>query len=141
MSRRLQYVLAAAVVIAAAVAFVVAGPLTAPRFTHCCADNIAAQANLQTALSGARSEWHQDGTFSYALADLATVLSGYPYVDSASSAGPARISVASARRWLVLAAYDPGIPACWFIADLGRQTLHAVSGETAPGVYFGLYAN
>jgi type IV pilus assembly protein PilA len=115
------------------------------------ANNTAAQANLQTALTGADTFYTSNNqTFSgiYGGSGVSTITAidtGLSYVSAAATTKSNTISIAAAGNTglLVLAAYSPGTKDCWLIQDQKSVQASAVNGEAtlAAGTYYGVAKN
>jgi type IV pilus assembly protein PilA len=116
------------------------------------ANNTAAQANLQTALTGADTFYTANNqTYSNimnpaatpAVSTITAIDTGLSYVATASTKSNV-ISIASSGSsgWLVLASYAPGTKDCWIVVDQkSTQAASANIGGThssATGTYYGV---
>ena len=112
------------------------------------ANNTAAQANLQTALTGADTFYtanNQNYVGLYGGTGVSTITAidtGLSFVATASTKSNI-ISLASSGSagWLVLAAYAPGTKDCWIVVDQkASQPSGNVAGNTnlATGTYYGV---
>jgi type IV pilus assembly protein PilA len=122
------------------------------------ANNTAAQANLQTALTGADTYYtNANQTYSgiyvasATVSDLSAIDVGLSFVSGASSTGPNVVSLSTASAAgsgsaLELATYSKGTRDCWVIIDLkstfatGPFTGATVSPKAA-GTYYGVVKN
>jgi type IV pilus assembly protein PilA len=115
------------------------------------AQNTAAQANLQTALTGSHIYYTNSGqtyagltTVGGATSDLQQIDTGLSFTAAAtSSSGPQVVSVDGAGGYLVLTAFALGTNDCWGIVDLPQQQPAAtpVQQETAIGTYYFVLRN
>jgi type IV pilus assembly protein PilA len=116
------------------------------------ANNTAAQANLQTALTGADTFYTSNNqTYSNLLggAGVSTITAidtGLTYTSTAATSKSNTISLAysGGGGLLVMAAYSPGTKDCWVIQDQkSQQASGGVNGETNPaaGTYYGVAKN
>ena len=114
------------------------------------ANNTAAQANLQTALTGADTFYTANNqTYSNIMyvagsgvSSITAIDTGLSFVATASTKSNI-ISLASSGSagWLVLAAYAPGTKDCWIVVDQkASQPSGNVAGNTnlATGTYYGV---
>ena len=114
------------------------------------ANNTAAQANLQTALTGADTFYTANNqTYSSIMyvagsgvSSITAIDTGLSFVATASTKSNI-ISLASSGSagWLVLAAYAPGTKDCWIVVDQkASQPSGNVAGNTnlATGTYYGV---
>lgn len=103
------------------------------------ANDTSAQANLYTALTGARTYYLGNGqSYANLYANFGGLDTGLSYVaQNAPSGGPHIVSIdvvnSSA---LVMTAYGPGTPDCWGIVDLTATHGTAVLGATQVGTLF-----
>jgi type IV pilus assembly protein PilA len=113
------------------------------------ANNTAAQANLQTALTGAdtfytNAKQSYSGIFmtGQSVSDLSGIDAGLTFVTGGPSTGPGSVSLFTAQNGgkgvLGLAAWSRGTKECWFILDIKSNQTNAIWGETMPGTYYGL---
>jgi type IV pilus assembly protein PilA len=112
------------------------------------ANNTAAQANLQTALTGADTYYtNANQTYSgiyvasATVSDLSAIDVGLTFVSGTASTGPNVISFSTATNGnngaLVLTAYAKGTKDCWIVIDLKSSIASpGVYGATAPGTYY-----
>jgi type IV pilus assembly protein PilA len=110
------------------------------------ANNTAAQANLQTALTGADTFYtNANQTYSgiYVAAptydsDLSAIDTGLSFVSGSNSTGPSSISLWTNgnKGALIMAAYSKGTRDCWYVLDLKSTQGTAVFTETAAGTYY-----
>jgi type IV pilus assembly protein PilA len=116
------------------------------------ANNTAAQANLQTALTGADTFYtNANQTYSgidvasTTVSNLSAIDVGLTFVSNAASTGPNVISLSTAHAGnnggLVMAAFSKGTRDCWLIIDLKSTQTTAVYGVTAPGTYYAVSKN
>jgi type IV pilus assembly protein PilA len=114
------------------------------------ANNTAAQANLQTALTGADT-FYTANNQTYAglyggtgVSTITAIDTGLTYVSGSASTKSNSISInaSGAAGWVVLAAWAPGTKDCWVILDQkSTQASAGVAGNTtylAPGTYYGV---
>ena len=114
------------------------------------ANNTAAQANLQTALTGADTIYTANNQ-TYAglyggigVSTITAIDTGLTYVSGSASTKSNSISInaSGAAGWVVLAAWAPGTKDCWVILDQkSTQASAGVAGNTtylAPGTYYGV---
>ena len=112
------------------------------------ANNTAAQANLQTALTGADTYYTSDNqTYSgidvagQGVSNISQIDTGLTYVSQADSTKANVVSldvatVTPAKTVLVLAAFSPGTNDCWIVQDQ-KSTITAFDGApTAAGTYY-----
>jgi type IV pilus assembly protein PilA len=109
------------------------------------ANNTAAQANLQTALTGSKVYFTDAGGQTYtgltsvggATSDLQQIDTGLSFTAStASSSGPHVVSVDPGSGFVVLTAFSQGTNDCWGIIDLPSVQSVPIQQETQPGTYF-----
>ena len=127
-------------------------PIAIPTFLSVTktANNTAAQANLQTALTGADT-FYTNANQSYSgifvaggpVSDLSGIDVGLTFVTGTYSTGPSVISIFTAQNGtagaLGLAAFSKGTKECWFILDMKSNIASpGVWGKTLPGTYYGL---
>jgi type IV pilus assembly protein PilA len=118
------------------------------------ANNTAAQANLQTALTGADTFYTANNqTYSnlyFAAAGVSSISSidtGLTYQSATATSKSNVISIAysGAAGWLLLAAWAPGTKDCWVIDDQkATQASTGIAGNTTnlgPGTYYGVIKN
>jgi type IV pilus assembly protein PilA len=117
------------------------------------ANNTAAQANLQTALTGADTFYTANNqTYSNLLggsgsgvSTITAIDTGLTYTSSAASTKSNVISVAYNGNlgWLEMVAYSPGTKDCWAILDLKSTQTAAISNEATltAGTYYGVAKN
>jgi len=123
------------------------------------ANNTAAQANLQTALTGADTFYTANNqTYAYimwptavpAVSTITAIDTGLTYVSGIATTKSNTISLAAngAAGWVVLAAYAPGTKDCWIIVDLKSAQTATVAGLTSAqssawstGTYYGVIKN
>ena len=119
------------------------------------ANGTAAQANLNTALTGADT-YYTDGDQSYygllngtvaaaaGASDLTQINTGIVFQTGAASTGAHTVSVFTpGPQVLIMTAWAPGQSDCWGIVDIkstlsSSSTPTAVWGETAVGTYYGV---
>ena len=114
------------------------------------ANNTAAQANLQTALTGADT-FYTANNQTYAglyggigVSTITAIDTGLTYVSGSASTKSNSISInaSGAAGWVVLAAWAPGTKDCWVILDQkSAQASTGIAGNTtylAPGTYYGV---
>ena len=121
------------------------------------ANNTAAQANLQTALTGADT-FYTNSNQTYAGLDggvagvstISAIDTGLTYVSGSATTKSNTISVNTGNggTWVVLTAYAPGTKDCWIIVDLKSVQTVAVAGLTSAqssawstGTYYGVIKN
>jgi len=108
------------------------------------ANNTAAQANLQTALTGADTFYtNNNQSFSglYGGSGVSTITAidtGLSYVTAAASTGTHVVSIATTGAGSAFIATDwaSGTKDCWGILDIKSTLGTAVFGETATGTYY-----
>jgi Tfp pilus assembly protein PilE len=110
-------------------------------------NDVGAQANLETALTGARTYFTaNDRSYSgvyggTAVSSITAIDVGLSFVASASTKAHV-ISVASggSAGWLVLAAFSPGTEACWIVVDQKAAQTKVIAGnlDTSLGTYYGV---
>jgi type IV pilus assembly protein PilA len=116
------------------------------------ANNTAAQANLQTALTGADTFYTANNqTYSGLLggtgvSTITAIDTGLTYVSGSTATTKSNtISVAytGSTGILVMAAYSPGTKDCWVIQDQKSTLATAANGEStlAAGTYYGVAKN
>ena len=116
------------------------------------ANNTAAQANLQTALTGADTYYtNANQTYSgiyvasATVSDLSAIDVGLTFVSGGNSLGPNSISLSTGGNGnlgaLTLTSYSKGTRDCWIIVDLKATQTTAVLGATAPGTYYEVVRN
>jgi hypothetical protein len=112
-------------------------------------NNTAAQANLQTALTGADT-YYVANNQSYSgldspsstVSDIAQIDTGLSYIKPpAPSTDPSKISIAYSGNggWVVLTAYATDTHDCWAIVDLKKTPAMKVAGlraDAMPGTYY-----
>lgn len=114
------------------------------------ANNTAAQSNLQTALTGAKT-YFEAANQTYSLIDYtgATVSTitqtdtGLNFVSGSGSTAANNVSLyvpaSGAGAVIELTAFSPGTKDCWGILDVtATQTTAVWTGDTAVGTYFGV---
>jgi len=114
------------------------------------ANNTAAQANLQTALTGADT-YYTSSNQTYAglyggttTSSITAIDTGLTYVSGSASTKSNSISINAlgSAGWVVLAAWAPGTKDCWVILDQkSTQASTGIAGNTtylAPGTYYGV---
>ncbi|MGO9407383.1 MAG: prepilin-type N-terminal cleavage/methylation domain-containing protein [Acidimicrobiales bacterium] len=112
------------------------------------ANNTAAQANLQTALTGADTFYTANNqtysnimTSGAGVSTITAIDTGLSYVATYSSKSNI-ISIASSGSsgWLVLASYAPGTKDCWIVVDQKAAQSANIAGNTnhATGTYYGV---
>jgi type IV pilus assembly protein PilA len=118
------------------------------------ANNTAAQANLQTALTGADTFYtsnnqsysglYYGGTGTPTVSTITAIDTGLTYLSGSASTKSNSISInaSGTAGWVVLAAWAPGTKDCWVILDQkSTQAAAGVAGNTtylAPGTYYGV---
>jgi type IV pilus assembly protein PilA len=115
------------------------------------ANNTAAQANLQTALTGADTFYTANNQTYAGLYNGGTTVSGITAIDTgltyvsgsaSTKSNSISINASGAAGWVVLAAWAPGTKDCWVILDQkSTQASAGVAGNTtylAPGTYYGV---
>ena len=117
------------------------------------ANNTAAQANLQTALTGADTFYTANnqtysglyyvGTGVPTVSTITAIDTGLTYVSATATTKSNTISIkaSGAAGWVVLAAYAPGTKDCWIVVDQkASQPSGSVAGNTnlATGTYYGV---
>jgi type IV pilus assembly protein PilA len=117
------------------------------------ANNTAAQANLQTALTGADTFYTANNqTYSNLMGGSASGVStitaidtGLTYTSTAASTKSNVVSVyySGSTGLLVMAAYSPGTKDCWIIQDQKATLAGAKNGQAtlAAGTYYGVAKN
>jgi type IV pilus assembly protein PilA len=115
------------------------------------AQNTAAQANLQTALTGSHIYYTDAGqtytgltTAGGATSDIQQIDTGLSFTAAAtSSSGPHVVSVDGTAGYVVLTAFALGTNDCWGVIDLPQQQPVAtpVQQETAVGTYYFVLRN
>ena len=117
------------------------------------ANNTAAQANLQTALTGADTFYTNanqtysgiDMSTNAGVSDISQIDTGLVYVSAAASTGPNVISLyTNGTSALELMAWSKGTRDCWVIVDLKAQETVALAGLSATqaaGTYYGVVRN
>jgi len=113
------------------------------------ANSTTAQANLQTALTGANAYWMQEGqTYSGIdssgnpnVSNISEIDTGVNYVSGTNSTGLNVVSLwTGGGTSLVLSAYAPGTHDCWSIIDLKAPA--TIWGQSLDmGTYYALDAN
>jgi len=108
------------------------------------ANSTTAQANLQTALTGANAYWTEEGQ-SYsgidvagnpAVSDISEIDTGVNYVSGTNSSGLRVVSLwTDGSTSLVLSAYAPGTHDCWSIIDL-KAPSSTVWGGLGMGTWY-----
>jgi prepilin-type N-terminal cleavage/methylation domain-containing protein len=111
-------------------------------------NDIGAQANLETALTGARTYFTaNDRSYSgiyggTAVSSITAIDVGLSFVQTASTKAHV-VSVASggSAGWLVLAAFSPGTKSCWIVVDQKLAQTREIAGnpDKAPGTYYGVF--
>ena len=115
------------------------------------ANNTAAQANLQTALTGADT-FYTNNNQSYAglyggtgVSTITAIDTGLTYVTAAATTKSNTISVLTGGNggWAILAAYAPGTKDCWVIVDIKTAVSAVVitnmpAADEATGTYYGV---
>ena len=116
------------------------------------ANNTAAQANLQTALTGADTFYtNNNQSYSYIMwpgAGVSTVTAvdtGLSFVSAATSTKSNVISLSANGNlgYIVLAAFSPGTKDCWIVVDQKASQSANRGGNTnhATGTYYGVLKN
>jgi type IV pilus assembly protein PilA len=110
------------------------------------ANNTAAQANLQLAMTGAKAFYTNEGqTYqqllgpSAAVSTIQSIDTGLSYVTGTSaSTGQHVVSayVGGNGTYLLLTDYAPGTRLCWGLLDMPTPQASAVQGQAATGTYF-----
>jgi len=111
-----------------------------------CPSYSAANSNLQTALTGADTFYSGTaGANSYSglyggngVSTITGIDTALSYVTRSGSSRPNVISLAYGRQWLVMTAYAPGVRDCWVVTDVKVHLDRPVTGQTKPGVSFGV---
>ena len=115
------------------------------------ANNTAAQANLQTALTGADT-YYTSNNQTYAglyggtgVSTITAIDTGLTYVSGSATTKSNTISVntGGSGSWTVLAAYAPGTKDCWIVVDqkAAQSTSIAHNANLATGNYYGVNKN
>ena len=123
------------------------------------ANNTAAQANLQTALTGADTYYTSNNqTYAYilwptavpAVSTITAIDTGLTYVSGSATTKSNTISIltqpAGAGGWLIMTAFAPGTKDCWVVVDL-KTTLTGVvitnmpAADNVAGTYYGVVKN
>jgi type IV pilus assembly protein PilA len=114
------------------------------------ANNTAAQANLQTALTGADTFYtanNQTYTNLYfaaaGVSSISSIDTGLTYQSATATSKSNVISIAysGSAGWVILAAWAPGTKDCWVILDQkSTQPTGGIAGNTTlgPGTYYGV---
>jgi type IV pilus assembly protein PilA len=115
------------------------------------ANNTAAQANLQTALTGADTFYTANNqTYSnittpgQGVSTITAIDTGLSYVATASSkSNIISLSASGSSGYLILASYAPGTRDCWIVVDQKAAQSANVAGNTnhATGTYYGVLKN
>jgi type IV pilus assembly protein PilA len=117
------------------------------------ANNTAAQANLQTALTGADTFYtnnNQTYVGLYGGSGVSTITAidtGLTYYSGAASSKANQISVNTGNNggWVILTAWAPGTKDCWIVVDIKTAITSAVAGlpaaDYATGTYYGVVKN
>ena len=116
------------------------------------ANNTAAQANLQTALTGADTFYTANNqtysnimTSGQGVSTITAIDTGLSYVATASSkSNIISLSASGSSGYLILASYAPGTRDCWIVVDQkAAQPSGNVGGNTtlATGTYYGVLKN
>lgn len=103
------------------------------------ANDTSAQANLYTALTGARTYFLGNGqSYTNLYANFGSLDTGLSYVDhDVPSAGPHVVSIdVLSDSALVMTAYGPGTPDCWGVVDLTSTQGTPVLGASQVGTLF-----
>ena len=121
------------------------------------ANNTAAQANLQTALTGADT-YYTSNNQTYAglynggttVSGITAIDTGLTYVSGSATTKSNTISIltqpAGAGGWLIMTAFAPGTKDCWVVVDL-KTTLTGVvitnmpAADNVAGTYYGVVKN
>jgi type IV pilus assembly protein PilA len=120
------------------------------------ANNTAAQANLQTALTGADT-YYTSNNQTYAglyggtgVSTITAIDTGLTYVTGGTTTKSNTISVltqpAGGGGWVILAAFAPGTKDCWVVVDI-KTTVTAAVTTSMPstmwvaGTYYGVIRN
>jgi type IV pilus assembly protein PilA len=116
------------------------------------ANNTAAQANLQTALTGADT-FYTNNNQSYSnimtpgagVSTITAVDTGLSFVNAAAStkSNVISLSASGASGYIVLAAFSPGTKDCWIVVDQKAAQAATVAGNAnkATGTYYGVLRN
>jgi hypothetical protein len=112
--------------------------------------NAAAQSNLQTALTAARTYYADNNQSFTGLTDQASstvspiqqIDTGLSFLSGGSSSAPGQIStsVLTGGSVVVLAAWAPVANNCWGILDLATVQIPPIEGFEQPGLYYFLIA-
>jgi len=115
------------------------------------ANNTAAQANLQTALTGADTYYTSNNqTYSgvdvagQGVSNISQIDTGLTYVSGSSStkANVIALEVAGGKTVLMLAAFSPGTNDCWLVLDQKSAQTTAISAAPLPaGTYYDVIKN
>jgi type IV pilus assembly protein PilA len=125
------------------------------------ANNTAAQANLQTALTGADTYYTNNNQTYAGLYNGGTTVSGITAIDTgltyvsgsgaaaaSTKANTISVNTGNSGSWLVLAAYAPGTKDCWIVVDLKSSQTTLPAGLTttqdpggATGTFYGVIKN
>ena len=117
------------------------------------ANNTAAQANLQTALTGADTYYTNSNQTYVGLyggttySNISAIDTGLTYVSGSATTKSNTISVntGGSGGWLVMTAWAPGTKDCWIVVDLKTTLTAAVAGLPntmwATGTYYGVIKN
>jgi len=114
------------------------------------ANNTAAQANLQLALTGAKTFYTNEGqTYQNLLggatvSDIQQIDTGLSYVTGTSaSAGPHQISAYTGNNgtYVILTGFAVGTNDCWGILDVSSPQASAVQGHSGTGTFFFVQRN
>jgi type IV pilus assembly protein PilA len=121
------------------------------------ANNTAAQANLQTALTGADT-YYTSNNQTYAglygggstVSGITAIDTGLTYVSGSATTKSNTISIltqpAGVGGWLIMTAFAPGTKDCWVVVDL-KTTLTGVlitnmpAADNVAGTYYGVIKN
>jgi type IV pilus assembly protein PilA len=118
------------------------------------ANNTAAQANLQTALTGADT-FYTNNNQSYAglyggtgVSTITAIDTGLTYYTGGATTKSNQISVLTGGNggWVILASYAPGTKDCWVIVDIKTAVSTAPitnmpAADLATGTYYGVVRN
>jgi hypothetical protein len=101
--------------------------------------NAQAQANLQTALTGAATYYRSnDKSYGDLLKGIRGEDTGLSYDTANGSRRPGTISLGNAAQWVVLTAESPTNKDCWVITAIRKKQKEKITGQTKVGIYYGL---
>ncbi|MGD0084930.1 MAG: prepilin-type N-terminal cleavage/methylation domain-containing protein [Acidimicrobiales bacterium] len=110
------------------------------------ANNTAAQANLQTALTGAKTFYTNEGQSyqfinggSSGVSTISAIDTGLSYATGTSSSTQSHVVslyVGNGGQYVILTALALGTNDCWGIADLAQPQSSAVQGKTGTGTLY-----